>query len=81
MGPLVTREHQQKVSGYIDLGVEEGATLVCDGRGIKVEATRTASMSARRCLTGSPDMRIYRERSSARCWPWCGLRRSTRRCI
>ena len=37
MGPLVTREHQQKVSGYIDLGVEDGATLVCDGRGIKVE--------------------------------------------
>jgi malonate-semialdehyde dehydrogenase (acetylating)/methylmalonate-semialdehyde dehydrogenase len=32
MGPLVTKEHAEKVSGYIDLGVEEGATLVRDGR-------------------------------------------------
>ncbi len=33
MGPLVTRAHQQKVLGYIDRGVEEGAKLVVDGRG------------------------------------------------
>jgi malonate-semialdehyde dehydrogenase (acetylating)/methylmalonate-semialdehyde dehydrogenase len=32
MGPLVTREHLAKVTGYIDAGDEEGATLVVDGR-------------------------------------------------
>ena len=32
MGPLVTREHLERVRGYIDLGVREGATLVVDGR-------------------------------------------------
>ena len=32
MGPLVTREHRDRVKGYIDVGVEEGATLVVDGR-------------------------------------------------
>ena len=32
MGPLVTREHRDKVAGYIDAGVEAGATLVVDGR-------------------------------------------------
>ena len=37
MGPLVTREHYQKVRGYVDLGKEEGAELVVDGRDIAVE--------------------------------------------
>ena len=32
MGPLVTEAHRQKVEGYIAQGVEEGATLVVDGR-------------------------------------------------
>ncbi|NUR90610.1 MAG: CoA-acylating methylmalonate-semialdehyde dehydrogenase [Nonomuraea sp.] len=32
MGPLVTREHRDKVASYLDLGVEEGAKLVVDGR-------------------------------------------------
>src|SRR5712692_4391679 len=32
MGPLVTREHRDKVAGYIDRGCEEGATVVVDGR-------------------------------------------------
>ncbi len=32
MGPLVTPEHRDRVVGYIDAGVEEGATLVADGR-------------------------------------------------
>jgi malonate-semialdehyde dehydrogenase (acetylating) / methylmalonate-semialdehyde dehydrogenase len=33
MGPLVTREHRDKVAGYLDSGVAEGATLAVDGRG------------------------------------------------
>ncbi|MFG6176404.1 CoA-acylating methylmalonate-semialdehyde dehydrogenase [Halomonas sp. THAF12] len=32
MGPLVTREHLEKVKGYIQAGVDEGAELVVDGR-------------------------------------------------
>jgi len=32
MGPLVTADHHAKVKSYIDLGVEEGAELVVDGR-------------------------------------------------
>ncbi len=32
MGPLVTRAHRDKVAGYLDAGVEEGAELVVDGR-------------------------------------------------
>jgi malonate-semialdehyde dehydrogenase (acetylating)/methylmalonate-semialdehyde dehydrogenase len=36
MGPLITREHRDKVKGYIDAGVAEGAALVLDGRDLKV---------------------------------------------
>jgi malonate-semialdehyde dehydrogenase (acetylating) / methylmalonate-semialdehyde dehydrogenase len=32
MGPLVTREHREKVASYIERGREEGATIVTDGR-------------------------------------------------
>jgi len=36
MGPLVTKPHFDKVKGYVDQGVKDGATLVVDGRGISV---------------------------------------------
>jgi malonate-semialdehyde dehydrogenase (acetylating)/methylmalonate-semialdehyde dehydrogenase len=37
MGPLVTREHFDKVSGLIAQGVKEGADLALDGRGLKLQ--------------------------------------------
>ena len=37
MGPLVTKEHLAKVKSYVDLGVEEGAKLVVDGRNLKLQ--------------------------------------------
>lgn len=36
MGPVVSRAHQQKVLGYIDKGIAEGADLVIDGRNCQV---------------------------------------------
>jgi malonate-semialdehyde dehydrogenase (acetylating)/methylmalonate-semialdehyde dehydrogenase len=36
MGPLVTKAHFDKVKGYVDQGVAEGATLVVDGRNVTV---------------------------------------------
>ncbi|MDQ1596880.1 MAG: malonate-semialdehyde dehydrogenase (acetylating) / methylmalonate-semialdehyde dehydrogenase [Microbacteriaceae bacterium] len=36
MGPLITREHRDRVSGYIDIAIEDGATVVVDGRGVEV---------------------------------------------
>jgi malonate-semialdehyde dehydrogenase (acetylating) / methylmalonate-semialdehyde dehydrogenase len=32
MGPLITREHRDKVASYIDSGADEGAKIVVDGR-------------------------------------------------
>jgi malonate-semialdehyde dehydrogenase (acetylating) / methylmalonate-semialdehyde dehydrogenase len=37
MGPLVTREHRDKVAGYIDIAKADGASVVVDGRGISVD--------------------------------------------
>ena len=37
MGPLITREHRDKVAGYLDVAVTDGAELVVDGRGIEVD--------------------------------------------
>jgi malonate-semialdehyde dehydrogenase (acetylating)/methylmalonate-semialdehyde dehydrogenase len=36
MGPLVTKQHFEKVKGYIEQGIKEGAKLVVDGRNVKV---------------------------------------------
>jgi malonate-semialdehyde dehydrogenase (acetylating)/methylmalonate-semialdehyde dehydrogenase len=35
LGPLITKEHRDKVSGYIDLAATDGATVVVDGRGAR----------------------------------------------
>jgi malonate-semialdehyde dehydrogenase (acetylating)/methylmalonate-semialdehyde dehydrogenase len=35
MGPVITREHLQRVSGYLDIGVQEGAAIALDGRKIE----------------------------------------------
>ncbi|WP_290887765.1 CoA-acylating methylmalonate-semialdehyde dehydrogenase [Arenimonas sp.] len=62
MGPLVTGAHRDKVRGYVDAGVAEGATLVVDGRGLRV-AGAEAGFFLGGCLFDhvTPAMRIYRE--------------------
>ncbi len=37
MGPLVTKEHYDKVMGYLDAGVREGADLALDGRNLSLQ--------------------------------------------
>jgi malonate-semialdehyde dehydrogenase (acetylating)/methylmalonate-semialdehyde dehydrogenase len=37
MGPVISRPHLDRILGYIDKGLEEGATLLLDGRGVQVE--------------------------------------------
>jgi malonate-semialdehyde dehydrogenase (acetylating)/methylmalonate-semialdehyde dehydrogenase len=62
MGPLVTREHLERVRGYVDLGVAEGATLVVDGRGLSVKGHERGYYIGPCLFDGvRPGMRIYRE--------------------
>ncbi|GAA2034095.1 CoA-acylating methylmalonate-semialdehyde dehydrogenase [Agromyces tropicus] len=37
MGPLITREHRDKVAGYLDVAGEDGASVVVDGRDPEVD--------------------------------------------
>ncbi|WP_442114161.1 CoA-acylating methylmalonate-semialdehyde dehydrogenase [Pseudomonas sp. NUPR-001] len=37
MGPLISREHLERVRSYVDIGVEEGAALVVDGRDFRMQ--------------------------------------------
>ena len=62
MGPLVTAEHRDKVRGYVDTGVDEGATLVVDGREEVVSGNEDGFFLGG-CLFDrvTPEMRIYRE--------------------
>jgi malonate-semialdehyde dehydrogenase (acetylating)/methylmalonate-semialdehyde dehydrogenase len=62
MGPLVTAEHLAKVRSYVDLGVQEGAKLVVDGRKLRLQGYEKGYF-----LGGSlfdkveTSMRIYKE--------------------
>ena len=62
MGPLVTKPHFEKVKGYVDQGVNEGATLVVDGRGVKVAGHEDGYFLGA-CLFDhvKPGMTIYQE--------------------
>jgi len=62
MGPLVTAAHRAKVQGYVDEGEREGANLVVDGRGHRVQG-REDGFFLGGCLFDhvQPGMRIYNE--------------------
>jgi malonate-semialdehyde dehydrogenase (acetylating)/methylmalonate-semialdehyde dehydrogenase len=62
MGPLVTLAHRDKVKSYVDQGEKEGASLVVDGRGIKV-AGHEEGFFLGGCLFDhvKPEMTIYQE--------------------
>lgn len=62
IGPLITRAHLDKVRGYVDLGVREGAELVVDGRALQVP-THPDGFYLGGCLFDrvTPAMRLYRE--------------------
>jgi malonate-semialdehyde dehydrogenase (acetylating)/methylmalonate-semialdehyde dehydrogenase len=62
MGPLVTAAHRDKVAGYIETGVAEGATLVVDGRGRRVEGHEAGFFLGGTLFDNvTTEMRIYRE--------------------
>ena len=62
MGPLVTRQHYDKVRGYIDRGVAEGAELLVDGRDLKLQGYEDGYFVGGSLFDRvTPDMTIYRE--------------------
>ncbi|MDL0430261.1 CoA-acylating methylmalonate-semialdehyde dehydrogenase [Marinobacter sp. TBZ242] len=61
-GPLITREHQQKVVGYINSAEEQGATIVVDGRNPKVVGYEEGFFVDGTLIDNvTPEMTSYRE--------------------
>ena len=62
MGPLISGKHREKVAGYIEKGVHEGAKLLVDGRGLKIpERERGFFLGPTIFDDVSPSMAIGRE--------------------
>jgi malonate-semialdehyde dehydrogenase (acetylating)/methylmalonate-semialdehyde dehydrogenase len=61
-GPMVTKQHMERVRGYVDTGVKEGAKLLVDGRNFKLQGYENGYFMSG-CLFDNvtPDMRIYKE--------------------
>jgi malonate-semialdehyde dehydrogenase (acetylating)/methylmalonate-semialdehyde dehydrogenase len=62
MGPLITKEHLEKVKSYVDIGTKEGAKLIVDGRNLKLQGYENGYYMGG-CLFDhvKKDMRIYKE--------------------
>jgi malonate-semialdehyde dehydrogenase (acetylating)/methylmalonate-semialdehyde dehydrogenase len=61
-GPVVTAQHLEKIKGYVDIGVKEGAKLLVDGRGFRMQGYENGFYMGG-CLFDhvTTDMRIYKE--------------------
>src|SRR3954466_10201503 len=62
LGPLITKAHLNKVRAYVDIGVQEGAKLVVDGRDFRMQGYENGFYMGG-CLFDEvrPEMRIYKE--------------------
>jgi malonate-semialdehyde dehydrogenase (acetylating)/methylmalonate-semialdehyde dehydrogenase len=61
LGPLITKTHLDKVTGYVELGSKEGAELIVDGREGKLPAGDGFFLGATLFDHVKPEMKIYKE--------------------
>lgn len=62
MGPLISQAHMEKVLAYIQLGIEEGATLLCGGKRLTEKGLDKGYFVEPTIFTDvTPDMRIVKE--------------------
>jgi malonate-semialdehyde dehydrogenase (acetylating)/methylmalonate-semialdehyde dehydrogenase len=62
MGPVISARHKERIAGYIEQGVKEGAQLLADGRGLKVAGHPNGHFLGPTLFAGvKPEMVIARE--------------------
>ena len=62
MGPVISKEHKEKIENYISKGVEEGAKLVADGRNYKIQGYENGYFVGPTLFDNvSKNMKIYKE--------------------
>ena len=62
MGPLITRAHRDRVAGYVDSALADGADVVVDGRGVSVPGGEDGFFFGPTLVDRvTPDMDVYRD--------------------
>jgi len=62
MGPVISNEHKEKIEKYISKGLEEGATLIADGRNYKIQGYENGYFVGPTLFDKvTKDMTIYKE--------------------
>ena len=62
MGPLISKEHLNKVTNYIETGIKEGAKIISDGRNYKLQGYEKGYFIGPTLFDGvKKDMTIYKE--------------------
>jgi malonate-semialdehyde dehydrogenase (acetylating)/methylmalonate-semialdehyde dehydrogenase len=62
MGPLITKQHLEKVRSYIDAGLKEGAQIIVDGRDFRRQGCEGGYFIGGTLFDDvTPDMKIYKE--------------------
>ncbi len=62
MGPVISKEHKEKIENYISLGVKEGATLIEDGRNYRIQGYEKGYFVGPTLFDNvTENMKIYKE--------------------
>ncbi len=62
MGPVISKEHKEKIENYISVGINEGAKLIEDGRNYKIQGYENGYFIGPTLFDNvTKDMRIYKE--------------------
>lgn len=62
MGPVISKEHKDKIINYINKGIEEGAKLILDGRSINIQGYENGNFVGPTLFDNvTKEMRIYKE--------------------
>ena len=62
MGPVISKEHKDKIENYISSGVEEGAKLILDGRNFKIQGYENGYFVGPTLFDNvKKDMKIYKD--------------------
>jgi malonate-semialdehyde dehydrogenase (acetylating)/methylmalonate-semialdehyde dehydrogenase len=74
-GPVVTAQALERIRDYVEIGINEGATLAVDGRSFKMQGYENGYFMGG-CLFDNvtKDMRIYQEEIFGPCCRWCAPR-------
>ena len=62
MGPVISKEHKEKIENYIDIGIKEGAKIILDGRNFNIQGYEKGFFLGPTLFDNvTKDMKIYKD--------------------